>query len=108
MAVTASGRIWIPCQDRLTVDTFRIPIIRVAGCAFLNDADFFPFPWGHIVDIFMTVFTLNIIDKMGAGIMLCPLFLMTPVAGDRLRMNFAPLGFPMGFDIGDIPVATIA
>jgi hypothetical protein len=107
MAVTTSGRIWIPCQDGLTVDTFRVPIIRVAGRAFLNDPDFVPFPWGHIVDIFMTVFTLNVIDKMGAGIMLCPFFLMTTVAGDRLRMNSAPFGFHMGFDIGDIPVATI-
>jgi high-affinity nickel permease len=60
------------------------------------------------VDVFMAVFALNVIDKMGACVMLRPFLLVTSVAHNRFRMNPCPFGFGMGFDIRDIVVATVA
>jgi hypothetical protein len=90
------------------VDALRIPIIGVAGRAILDDPDFIPFPWGQFVDVFMAVFALNIIDEMGACIMLCPFLLMASMAGYRLCLNSSPFCFSMSLDIRDIPVATVA
>jgi hypothetical protein len=80
----------------------------VADRAFLDDPCFVPFPWSHFVDVFVAVFTLNVIDKMSACIMFSRFFLMTPMARNWLCMYSRPFGFHMGFHVGDIPVATIA
>jgi hypothetical protein len=56
----------------------------------------------------MAIFTLNVIDEMGARIMLCPFLFMTSMTGDGFSMNFPPFCFYMGIDIRDIPVATVA
>jgi hypothetical protein len=108
MAVTAIRGIWIPCQNRLAVDTLQIPIIGMARRAFFDDPDFIPLPWSHFVDVCMTVFTLNVIDKMGARIMFCPFLLVTSMASNGFTMNPASLRFYMGVHIGDVPMATIA
>ena len=79
----------------------------MAGRTFLDHPDFIPLPRGHLVDVFVAVFALNVIDEMGACIMLCPFLLMTSMAGDRFGMNSCPLCFGMGFDIRDIIVATV-
>jgi hypothetical protein len=56
----------------------------------------------------MAVFTLNVIDEMGTGIMFCSFLLMTSMTGNGFSMNSSPLRFHMGFDIRDIIVATVA
>jgi hypothetical protein len=53
----------------------------MAGSAFLDDPGFIPFPGGHLMDIFMAVFALNIVDEVGTPVMFCPLLLMTAMAG---------------------------
>jgi len=55
----------------------------------------------------MAVLALNVIDEMGACIMLRPLLLMTSMARDRFRVNSCPLRFGMDFDICDIIVAAV-
>ena len=40
--------------------------------------------------------------------MFCRFFLVATMAGDRLGMDFGPFLLDMLFDIGDIPVATVA
>jgi len=55
----------------------------------------------------MTVFALNVIDEMGACIMLRPFLLMTSMARDRFRMNSCPFCFDVGFHIRDVIVATV-
>jgi hypothetical protein len=90
------------------VDALRIPVIGVAGRAILDNLGLIPFPRGYFVDVFMAVFALNIIDEMGACIMLCPFLLMASMAGDRLCMNSSSFCFYMNLDIRDIPVATVA
>jgi hypothetical protein len=55
----------------------------------------------------MAVFALNVIDEMGACIMLRPLLLMTSMARDWFRVNSCPLCFGMNFDICDIIVAAV-
>jgi hypothetical protein len=89
------------------VDALRITIIGVTGRAFLDDPDFITLPRDYLVYLFMTVFTLNVIDEMGARIMFYPFFFMTSMTGDGLCMNSSPFCFPMGFDIRDIPVTTV-
>jgi hypothetical protein len=107
MTITAYCRIGIPIEDGLAMDTPGVTVIGMAGSAFLDHTDLVPFPGGQLVNLFMTIFTLNLIDEMGAGIMFCRFLLMTAVAGGRLAMDSC-LFFPdMFFDIGDIPVATI-
>jgi hypothetical protein len=108
MAVVTSCRIWVSGEDGLSVDAFSVTIIGMADRTFLNNPYFIPFPWGHFMDVLMTVFTLNVINEVGACIMLCPFLFVASMASDRLRMNSSPFGFHMSFDVGDIPVATIA
>jgi hypothetical protein len=108
MTIATGCRIWIPCEDGFAVDAFSVAIIRMASSTFLDDPSLIPFPGCHFVDLFMAVFTLNVIDEMGACIMFRPFLLMTSMTGDGLRMNSSPFCFPMGFDIRDIPVATVA
>jgi len=108
MAVAARGRVWIPRQDRFPVNTFSEAVVGMAGSACLDHSDLIPFPWGQFMDVFMAVFALNLIDKMGTRIMFCPFLLVTAMTGNRLSMNLPPFRFPMGFHIRDIPVATVA
>jgi hypothetical protein len=108
MTVTAGRRIRISRRNRLTVDTFGKTIIGMASRAYLNDPRLIPFPWGQLMDLFMAVFTLNIVDEMGAGIMLGAFFLMTTMAGDRLGMNSSPFGFQVVLNVRDIPMTTVA
>jgi hypothetical protein len=90
------------------MDAFSEAVVGMAGGTCLDHSDLIPFPWGYLVDLRMTVFTLDVIDKMGTCIMLSPLPLMAAVTGHRLRMNPSSSGFPVGFHIRDIPVATVA
>jgi hypothetical protein len=108
MAIAAGSRIRISIEHSLAMSAFSVTIIGVAGCTFLNDSHFFPLPRSHLVNVFMAVFTLNFIDEMGAGIMFYPFFFMASMAGDLLGMNSSPFSFLMGFDIRNIPVATVA
>jgi hypothetical protein len=62
---------------------------------------------GYLVDLYVTVFTLDVINKMGACIMLCPFLLVATMAGHRLRMNRPP-GFHASIDVRDIIMATVA
>jgi hypothetical protein len=56
----------------------------------------------------MAVFTLNLIDKMGTRIVLCPFLLVTAMTSHRLRVDSPSFYFQMGFHIRDIPVTTVA
>jgi hypothetical protein len=56
----------------------------------------------------MAVFALYVIDEMRTCVMLRPFLLMTSMTGDRFGMNLPPLCLHVGFDICNIPVATIA
>jgi hypothetical protein len=80
----------------------------MAGRAFFDDPDLIPFPWGYLVNLCVTVFTLYVVDKMGACIMFCPFLLMASMAGDRLSVDSTPFCFHMSIDVRDIPMATIA
>src|SRR5512139_3133292 len=108
MTVTTGGRVWIPRQDRLPVNTFSVTIVRMACRTFFDDSDLVPLPRGRLVDVCMAVFALNLINKMGTRIMLCPFFLVTAMASHRLRVNSTSFCFQMGFHIRDVPVATVA
>ena len=74
----------------------------------MDHTDLVPFPGGYLVDLFVAISTLNVIDEMGAGIMFCRFLLVAPMARDRLGVNRGPFLLDMLFDIGDIPVATVA
>lgn len=89
------------------MDAFSEAVVGMAGGACLDHSDLVPFPWGQFMDIFVTVLTLDVIDKMGARIMFRPFFLMASMTGDRLGMDSTPFGLPMGFDVGDIPMTTV-
>src|SRR4030042_5575883 len=80
----------------------------MAGRTFLDDPGFIPFPGGHLMDIFMAVFALNIVDEVGAPVMFCPRLLMAAMAGHWFHMNLRPLCLRMGFHIRNVPVAAIA
>ena len=82
MTIATGSRIWIPCEDGFAVDAFRITIVRVAGRTFLDHSDLVPLPWSHLMDVFMAVFALNVIDEMGACVMFRPFLPMTSMAGD--------------------------
>jgi hypothetical protein len=56
----------------------------------------------------MAVLTLDVVYEMGARIMFRPFLLMTAVTCNGLRMNPPSFGFPVGFHIRDIPMATVA
>lgn len=90
------------------MDALRITIIRVAGRTCLDHPDFISLPRSQRVDVFVAVFTLNVVEEMGACIMLRPFLLMTSMAGDWLGMNSCPFCFGMDVDIRDVIVATVA
>src|SRR4030067_3389734 len=107
MAITASCRIRVSIEDGLAVDALRVSVIGMAGGAFLNHPGLIPFPGGHLVNLFMAILTLNIVDEMGTGIMLCRFFFMATMTGDRLGMDSCPFCLDMVLDVGDIPVTTV-
>jgi len=108
VTIAARCGIRISIDDRFPVNTFCVPIVRVAVCALLDHPDFISFPRSHFMDIFMAIFALDVIDEMSTCIMFSPFFLMASMTGDRLGMNLPSLGFPMGFDVRNIPVAAVA
>ena len=107
MTITARGRVRVSREDRLAMDTLRVAIIGVTGGTSLNHTRFVPFPGGQLMNLFMTVLTLNLIDEMGAGIMLCRFLLVAPEAGDGLGMDFCPFFLEMFLNVSNIPVATV-
>jgi hypothetical protein len=107
MAITAGRRIRISVEGGFAVDALRITIVGMAGRTRLNHAHLIPFPGRQFVNLFVTIFALNIINEMGAGIMLCRLFLMATMAGDRLAMDLCPFLVDMLFHIDDVPVTTV-
>ncbi len=89
------------------MDALRIAVIRVAGGTGLDHSTFVSLPRSQCVDVFMAVLALNVIDEMGACIVLCAFLLMTPMARDRFCMNSRTFRFGMGFNIRDIIVAAV-
>ncbi len=79
----------------------------MAERAFLDSSNLVSPPGRNLVDLNMTILALDVIDKMGTGIMFGTLDLMTAVTGHRLCLNSGSLD-GMLFDIRDIPVAAIA
>jgi hypothetical protein len=59
------------------------------------------------MDLAMAVLTLDIVDEVSTRIMLRGLLFMTPMTSDGFGMNSSPFCLPVGFDICDVPVATI-
>jgi len=90
------------------MDAFSEAVVGMTGGACLDHSDLIPLPWGYLMDLCVTIFTLYVVDEMGACIVLCPFLLMTSMAGDRLRVDSPPFCFQMGFHIRDIPVAAVA
>ena len=70
VAITAGCRVWVSIEDGLSMDTLQITVIRVAGRTPLNDTSLVPLPGGYLVDLHVAVLTLNVVDEMGAGIVL--------------------------------------
>jgi hypothetical protein len=70
MAITAGCRVPVSTEDSLAMDTLQVTIIGVAGRTFLNDTGLVPLPRGHLVNVYVAVLTLNVIDEMGARIVL--------------------------------------
>jgi hypothetical protein len=60
------------------------------------------------MNVFMAVFTLNVIDEVGTCIMFCSFLFMASMAGDWLGINPCSSYLHMGFDIRNIPVTAIA
>jgi hypothetical protein len=56
----------------------------------------------------MTILALDVVDKMGTRVVLCPFLLVTAMTRNRLSMNLPLFRFPMVLYIRDIPVATVA
>jgi hypothetical protein len=108
MTIATTGGIRVSCENGFTVNALRITIIGVAGRACLDHTSFIPFPRRHLVNVFVAVLALNVIDEMGTRIMFCPFLFMTSMTGDWLAINSRPSCLHMGFDISDIPVTTIA
>ena len=106
MAITAGRRIWISSENRLAMEAFCITIIRMADCAFLDHPDFIALPGSHLMNIYVAVLALNIIDEVGTRIMFCALLLMTSVAGNRFGLDSGALR-RVFIDIRDVPVAAI-
>jgi len=107
MTVVAGSRIRVPCKNGFSMDTLSIAIILMTGGTFLNDSGLIAFPRGDFMNPCMTILALNVVDEMGTCIMLCPLFFMASVTGDRFGMNLCPFSLQMFLDICDIPVTTI-
>jgi hypothetical protein len=93
---------------RFAVDAVSITVVRMAGGTLLDHPDLVPFPRGHLMDLLVAVLALNLIDEMGTGIMLCPLFFVASMAGDRFRMDPSPFGREVALNIRNVPVASIA
>jgi hypothetical protein len=70
MAITAGCRVWVSIEDGLSMDTLQITVISVAGRTPLNDTSLVLLPGGYLVDLHVAVLALNVVDEMGAGIML--------------------------------------
>ena len=64
VAIATIGRIRVSSEDRFTMDALRVTIVRVASGAFLDYPGFIPITRSDLMDIFMTVFTLNIVDEV--------------------------------------------
>lgn len=107
MAIAAIRGIRVSSENGFAMAAFQEAVISMAGRAFLNDSLFLPLPWGHIVNIFMAVFALNVIDEVGACVMFSPLLFMTAMAGHGLCVNSGALCLSMGFHICNVPVAAI-
>jgi len=108
VAIGAGGRIGITSEDRFTVDAIGESIIGMAGCADLNHPDFISFPRSQFMDILVAVLALDVVQEMGARVMLCPLPLMASMTGNRFGLNLGSFCLEMFFNIHDIPVAAIA
>ena len=90
------------------MDTLQIAIIGVAGRTLLNDPNLVPLPGGHLVDLYVAVFALNVIEEMRAGVMLGGFFLMATMTGERLDMESGSFSQDVLTDVRDIQMATAA
>jgi hypothetical protein len=70
MAITAGCRVPVSTEDGLAMDTLHVTIIGVTGRTLLNDPGLVPLPRGHLVNVYVAVLTLNVIDEVGARIVL--------------------------------------
>ena len=70
MAITAGRRVMVAGKDGLAMEALQITVIGVAGRTFLNHPGLVPLPGGHLVDLYVAVLALNVIDEMGARIVL--------------------------------------
>jgi hypothetical protein len=70
VAITAGRRVPVSGEHGLAVNTLQVTVIGVAGRTLLNNPDLVPLPGGHLVDLYVAVFTLDVIDEMGARIVL--------------------------------------
>ena len=91
MTVGTRRRIRIASENPFAVNAFGKPIIGVTGCALLNHADLVPFPGRYLMDLFVAIFALDIINEVNAGIMLCAFSPVTSMARHPLRMDLSPL-----------------
>ena len=108
VAIAAIRGIWISCESGFAMDALRITVIRVASGTFLDHPGLIPSPRGRLMYIYVAILTLNIVDKVCTCIMLCPFLLMASMTGNGFSMNSPPFCLPMGLDVCDVPVATIA
>lgn len=90
------------------MDALRVTIVGMAGRTFFNDLGLIPFPWGDLVNAFVTVFALNLIYEMSAFVMLLCFLFMTAMAGCWFRVDFGSFLLWVNFEIGNIIVAAIA
>ena len=107
VAIRTVGGISVPGNHCLSVNTLQVAIILVAHGAFLDDPDFIAPPRGNLVNLGVAVLALDIINKMGTGIVLDAFNLVTPMTGHGFSLNRAPFDSVL-FDVGDIPMAAVA
>jgi len=108
MAIAAIRRIGISCQCRLSVNAVYVAVVGMAGGALFNDPGLILFPGRYFMNVLVTILALDVVDEMGARIMLGPFLLVATVARDWLCMNPGPIGLDVGIEVKNVPVATIA
>jgi hypothetical protein len=79
----------------------------MTGGACLDHPGLVPFPGCQFVDLFVTILALDLVDKVGTGVMLRGLSSVTPMARDGFRVDLCPFGLEMSFGVCNVPMAAI-
>jgi hypothetical protein len=106
VAIRTDGSVSIRRKNSKPVDALGIAVILMTDGTPLNDPDLISLPGGNLVDLDVAVLTLDIIDKVRAGVVLYALDFVTAMARHRIGLNPGPRR-RMFLKIGNVPVTAI-